>query len=252
MVERELFRTPVSKRHWIVATDWPAAVYAIGDVHGCLEELRTMEDAIDDDRAEIEGNIWIVLLGDLIDRGPQSAGVMEHVLSPPPEGARRICLAGNHEAMMLDFLMGRPSYWLENGGIETLKSYGVEARELAFLTPRSRADALTSHIPSAHIAHLEQAPIGVSLPGVTLVHAGVRLGIPLSEQSEEDLLWIREPFLNAKLPADHLIVHGHTPSREPQVVPGRLGIDTGAFATGRLTAARLTLNDAPKIFTITA
>jgi len=233
---------PQRARPHLVSESWPSAIYAIGDVHGCLAELTALERKIVEDASEVSGEKWIVLLGDYVDRGANSAGVLEHLLSPPPVGFTRFCLAGNHEAMMLDFVdaPGAASPWLKVGGLETLASYGIHA-PLAFWNNKRAAKALlNSSIPAEHLALLRKMPLYLSLPGTVLVHAGIRRGIALDDQVEDDLLWIREQFFSVENATDLRVVHGHTPSPEPVVTPSKIGVDTGAFVTGILTAVKLT------------
>ena len=244
---RNLFggRQPTTPgRSRMVSDHWPAALYAIGDVHGCLRQLRELEQKIQADAAGVEGEKWIVQLGDLVDRGPDSAGVLEYVMARPSGGFRRICLAGNHEEMFGNFFASpsRRSSWLDFGGHETLESYGIDPLALRETTPHRTRTILDSHVPSEHIAFLAGLPVMVELPGMVLVHAGLRPGISLDRQADEDLMWIREPFLTAEF-AEYRVVHGHTPGREPVVTPSRICLDTGAFATGTLTAARLTATE---------
>jgi len=232
---------PVRARPHLLAQTWPAVVYAVGDVHGCLAHLRALEALIVADAAEVAGEKWIVMLGDYVDRGPRSAEVLDHLMARPPAGFQRFCLAGNHEAMMLDFLAAPSagSPWLTFGGVETLASYGIDAGAVNWNdTNRARA-IIDSHIPVEHLDFLRKCPLYLALPGTLMVHAGIRPGIALERQQEADLLWIRQPFLGAELPDGERVVHGHTPAQEPVVTKSRLGIDTGAFATGVLTAARL-------------
>ncbi len=213
---------------------WPAAIYAIGDVHGCLEQLVALEAAIADDGRDVEGEKWLVTLGDHIDRGPDSAGVLEHLLQPPPPGFRRFNLLGNHDSMMLDFLR-RPvgdAAWLDEGGRETLASYGVS-------DPWEPGD-LDRSIPPSHRELLESLPIYLSLPGWLFVHAGIRPGIPLALQSDEDLIWIRAPFLNAQFTGGLRIVHGHTPGPDVVTTAHRIDVDTQCFRSGKLSAVRVT------------
>ncbi len=235
---------PLRAHPHLVAKTWPAAVYAIGDVHGCLAHLQALEALIVADAANIEGEKWIVMLGDYVDRGPNSAGVLDHLLAPPPPGFERFCLAGNHEAMMLDFLSApaADNTWLSFGGIQTLTSYGIASSVNWSDTRRSRA-IIESHVPAEHIDFLKKLALYLSLPGTVLVHAGIRPGVELERQLEADLLWIRQPFLDAQLPDGQRVVHGHTPSAQPVVTLSRLGIDTGAAATGVLTAVRLSPHD---------
>jgi len=230
-----------------IAADWPAAIYAIGDVHGCLNQMRGLEAKIVEDGRSLSGEKWLVYLGDYIDRGPDSAGVIDRLISPAPDGIRRICLAGNHEVMALNFLKDpRPgSDWLDFGGQECLQSYGLSAATLTGRSSRSRMAMIESHIPREHISFLEQLPLTLSVPGYVFVHAGLRPGIPLLQQHEDDLLWIRDDFFDAPPHNGLTIVHGHTPAIEPVIAPGRICVDTGAFATGKLTAIRLIQGESP-------
>lgn len=223
---------------------WPSVVYAVGDVHGCLAELRALESRIVADAEAFQGEKWLVFLGDYIDRGPDSAGVLDQLLSPPPAGFRRICLAGNHEAMALEFFRApRPdAEWLKFGGLETLQSYGIAPLAMRSASASFLRAVIDSHIPAEHLVFLKQLPLTLQLPGTVFVHAGIRVGIPMDRQREMDLLWIREDFFSAPPDPDLLVVHGHTPSQEPVVTPNRICVDTGAFATGILTAVRLSEN----------
>jgi serine/threonine protein phosphatase 1 len=222
---------------------WPAVVYAIGDIHGCLDELADIEQQIVADAASIPGEKWIVTLGDYIDRGPDSAGVIDYLTAPPPEGFRRFSLMGNHEEIALGFLADPPShaYWLEEGGIETLLSYGVdlETRHRPEDVERRLREDLGNHIPPGHLGFLHGLAAMLTLPGWAFVHAGIRPGIRLEDQRDEDLLWIRQPFLSAELQPGLRVVHGHTPGLEPVVTTSRICIDTKCFATGILTALRI-------------
>ena len=217
----------------------PAVLYAIGDVHGCLDQLLDLERQIFADAKDIPGEKWLVMLGDYIDRGPASAQVIEHVISSPPPAWRRFCLFGNHEEHMLKFLDsgGGHERWLEQGGIEALISYGVEVS--SGVEQAALADRLSQSLPTSHRGFLDALPVLLAVPGWVFVHAGIRPGIPIEDQREEDLYWIRQPFLSAELPEKPVIVHGHTPAKEPAVAPGRIGIDTHCFHTGRLTALRV-------------
>ena len=223
--------------------DWPAAIYAIGDIHGCLDQLVALESRIAEDGLNFDGEKWLVTLGDHIDRGPASAAVIEHVSGPAPPGFRRFALLGNHEQIMLDFL-GNPAahaYWLDEGGTETLASYGVTPdypplRGLAALHER------LAGIPAAHRQFMAELPICLSLPGWLFVHAGIRPGLPLATQTDEDLIWIRAPFLTSQLTGGLRVVHGHTPGRDIVATPHRINVDTHCYHTGRLSAVRVTPN----------
>jgi serine/threonine protein phosphatase 1 len=229
------------------AARWPSVVYAVGDVHGCFEEMLALEAQIIADGRQIEGEKWIVMLGDYVDRGPSSAAVLNHLVTfRPPPGFRLIALAGNHEEMLLQLLRdpkGEPT-WLENGGLETARSYGVQSLEFSAPKPRRIASALNALIPRAHIEWLQALPILLMLPGALFVHAGVRPGIPLAEQEDQDLLWSRIHPADAPV-AGTLVVHGHSADLRPIEAPGRVCVDTGAYATGVLSAVRLSPGAAP-------
>lgn len=231
---------------WLEAAERPPLIYAIGDVHGCLEELRQLEALIAVDAAPVAGEKWLVTLGDHIDRGPASAGVLDHLLGAPPHGFRRIALKGNHEAMLLDALADPAAMrqWLANGGDATLASYGLGHAAIESLRQgRGRASRrrqlLEAHLPDEHLAFLRQLPLGLSVPGFVFVHAGLRPGVPLADQVEADLLWIRREFLEATHGFSEVVVHGHTPVPEPFISATRIDIDTGCFMSGRLTALRI-------------
>lgn len=218
----------------------PQAIYAVGDVHGCLDLLRNLEDRIYADGEAIAGEKWIVMLGDYVDRGPKSASVIDHLLSAPQAGFQRLCLAGNHEEAMLDFLKNPSTThpWMNFGGNETLLSYGVN--RLPSNAGKARM-LIDSHMPLEHIQFLENLPSLIAVPGFCLVHAGIEPGVPLEKQSDRALLWIRPspdmPPTDARIGQ---VVHGHTPVPEVEVASGRVNIDTGAYMSGRLSAARLT------------
>ena len=218
-------------------------VYAVGDVHGCFRQLRSLEDRIVADAAGLPGQKLIVMLGDYIDRGPDSARVLDHLLASPPAGFERICLAGNHETQMLDYLDGRLSLerWLATGARSTLFSYDIDAEHLADLYGIGNRldDYIRAAIPREHIQFLGNMPIMVFSDRYVFVHAGIRPGVPLLEQEDDDLLYIREEFFEASRRLNRWVVHGHTPVEFPRIDGRRLGIDTGAFKTGRLTAVRV-------------
>ncbi|WDQ98396.1 metallophosphoesterase family protein [Devosia sp. J2-20] len=229
-------------RQHLSAPTLPSAIYAIGDVHGCLALLHLLHKRILADCADIPGEKWLVYLGDYVDRGPNSAGVLDELLSPLPSDVRKITLAGNHEIMMLEFLdnPAPKSRWLQFGGTETLASYGIDANALMARSKKDRQSLLASHIPTEHVELMRTLPLTLSVPGTVFVHAGLRPGVPVHQQSEDDALWIREQFLTAPAVEGRTVVHGHTPGADPVVEPGRICVDTGAFATGVLTAAKLT------------
>jgi serine/threonine protein phosphatase 1 len=214
-------------------------VYAIGDVHGRADLLAEMHGLI---RADADGATssrrLIVYLGDYVDRGHDSAGVIEALLAGPEPGFEAVHLIGNHEQAMLDFLddVAIGPMWLYNGGGATLASYGVRAPHVA--SPRELEPVrrlLLERLPARHRAFLAGLRLWHAEGDYLFVHAGVRPGVALEAQSREDLLWIREEFLYSNRDFGHIVVHGHTIFDQPQLRPNRIGIDTGAFHTGTLT-----------------
>jgi len=228
----------------------PAAIYAIGDVHGCHDLLTKLERIIVEDASAIDGEKWIILLGDMVDRGPSSAQVLDHLLAPPPEGFKRACLTGNHERMMVQFIEQPKSAlrWLEFGGRETLLSYGMDPRvlESAGHSERKLKQLLQSHIPEEHVNYLKHLPCMIQSTKYVFVHAGLRPGVPIAKQVENDILTIKADFLNDTTDYGFTVVHGHTPVEEPEIRTNRINVDTGAYATGRISAVRLEKNEPPK------
>lgn len=218
-------------------------VYAIGDVHGCIAELLRLEDLIRADSACHPGPKVIIYLGDYVDRGPNSRAVLSHLNNPPADGIDRICLAGNHDIAMLDYLEGSLDLddWLALGAKATLYSYGLDVEHLSRLfKSRSEIDAhIRASIPVADAAFLRALAVLAWSDEYIFVHAGLRPGVPLNAQTDSDLTTIRDEFLYAARTDPHWIVHGHTPVVSPEAVNGRIGIDTSACTTGRLTAVRL-------------
>jgi serine/threonine protein phosphatase 1 len=251
-----LRRLPIDSRlglrERLAGDAWPAVVYAIGDVHGCLAHLDRLHAKIVTDALEVTGEKLIICLGDYIDRGPASAGVVGFLRQPPPPGFQRICLAGNHEDMLLDHYDDTASSWIDNGGAHTLASYGISPQ--AFLqSPRDEQSRLLRQtIPPGDIGWMRSLPVAVALPGACFVHAGLREGLSLSDQTQDDLLWLRPSARPAEDESKILVVHGHTPAAQPIVTPNRICIDTGAFLTGTLTAVRLTRLLQPEFIKVTA
>ena len=214
--------------------------YAVGDVHGRLDLLQPMVEAIAEDAAERgSGNNLLVFLGDLIDRGPKSAGVLEYVRTLRLPGFRIAALAGNHEEALLRILNGDDELlqtWLRVGGAECLESYGMDPDAIRTLPPREALRRIASVIPEDHAAFLHDMADTFRFGDYLFVHAGVRPGIPLEGQSQQDLRWIRGDFLHDTRDHGFVVVHGHTISEEVDLRPNRIGIDTGAYATGVLTA----------------
>jgi diadenosine tetraphosphatase ApaH/serine/threonine PP2A family protein phosphatase len=220
-------------------------IYAVGDIHGrldLLDQILRMIEVDDGERAAAERRT-LIFLGDYVDRGPDSRGVIQKLLSGAPAGFEVICLKGNHEDLLLRS-MSEPMAllsWVGNGGGATLASYGVlrEGRDEAPLRTSDVAEALGVAMPEGHLAFFRELELSVSFGDYFFVHAGVRPGIALTDQEELDLLYIREPFLSHRGAFGKVVVHGHTPVHEPEMRANRIGIDTGAVFTGRLTALRL-------------
>jgi len=214
-------------------------VTALGDVHGHLElmepYLREVEDraARRSDRHHV-----LVVLGDMIDRGPDSAGVVARLIAGVP-GCQLVALRGNHEEAMLEFLDGAPvgRAWLDFGGIATLHSYGIQAPSWDADGLEAARAELMAKLPPGHLDFLRRLSLHAVIGDYLFVHAGLRPGRSIEEQSEEDLVWIREPFLTSGVRFGKKVVHGHTPVGAPDFRTNRINLDTGAYATGRLTAA---------------
>lgn len=213
-------------------------IYAIGDIHGRADLLVKKFASIDADLANFPAETAVhVFLGDYIDRGPFSRDVLDLLIA---RGQRypAAYLKGNHESYLVEFLNNPTVFvdWRQYGGLETILSYGLapslsaDEHECAVL-----ASSLNRALPEVHRLFLDSLKLSFTCGDYFFVHAGVRPGLALARQHEEDLLWIREDFLLHEDTFDKLIVHGHTPVMEPDIRPNRINIDTGAYATGRLT-----------------
>ncbi len=202
--------------------------FAIGDVHGCLGQLERLLQKIPADPAEDT----LVFIGDYIDRGSESRGVVDCVLGLGETHANVVCLRGNHEAMLLDFLEGENEelYWM-NGGWATLRNYGILLSD----SPCVRK----GKIPAGHLRFFETLRLYYETDQDLFVHAGLRPGIPLAEQFVEDMLWIRWEFIDSEADFGRRVVFGHTHFHEPLVAENKVGIDTGAVYGGRLTCVEL-------------
>ena len=218
-------------------------VYAIGDVHGRYDLLEKLHAIIGQDLIDfpVEESTEI-FLGDYVDRGPQSRAVIEHLCKTPTNCDRRVCLKGNHENILLDFLDAPEvlEHWRDLGGLETLYSYDVQP-------PRTRdidqamacRDQFLRALPEAHLDFLRTLPLYIALGSYLFVHAGIRPSRALEEQEEQDLMWIRGPFLDSRKDHGFVVVHGHTPQQDYEVLPNRINVDTWAYLSGRLTCVVL-------------
>ncbi len=221
-----------------------ARVYAIGDVHGRNDLLQSLLDQIaHDDTARGAAETQIIFLGDLVDRGDDSAGVIETAMALKTSGRSIRFLLGNHEEVFLKACRKRDlktlRFFLKIGGDATLQSYPIPRSEYLTLTLQELADRLPSLIPEAHLAFLENFEDQIIIGDYVFVHAGIRPGVPLSEQKRNDMRWIREEFTDHRGDLEKVVVYGHTIYTEIEERGSRIGIDTGAFASGVLTAIGL-------------
>jgi serine/threonine protein phosphatase 1 len=217
-------------------------LYCIGDIHGRLDLLQETHRKIADDASDYEGIKVLVYLGDYIDRGLDSKQVIDCLLTNNFPGFEKIYLTGNHEQVMLQFLYGKDlsiaHEWFRFGGISTLASYGVTVRGIPTLKDLERLRAeLIEKMPASHLAFFEKLVLYFEIGGYFFVHAGIRPKVKLHRQRPEDMLWIRDEFLASDLFHGKMIVHGHSITDEPEIRHNRIGLDTGAYASGKLTCA---------------
>ena len=216
-------------------------VYAIGDVHGCYELLTELLVKIRNDNDNRPPAVTrMIFLGDVVDRGPFSLEVVSALMRYTRASPKCSVLMGNHEQVMAAALGGDPKAlvnWLDMGGLQTLASWGVPETLLNPNAPSRLLEAARRRIGPEVVDWLERLPLTLISGDLLFVHAGLRPGVLLSNQVPADLLWIREPFLDDQELSGHLVVHGHTIYPDgPDIRPNRIGLDTGAFKTGRLTA----------------
>lgn len=217
--------------------------YAVGDVHGRLDLLDRMLGLVERDiDARPPARNHLILLGDLIDRGPDSRGVVERLRTYARPGVTLGVIGGNHEEVLLRLLAGEMDLlpnWLSFGGLETLRSYGLDPFELDGLDEDPAMDLIRAAIPPEHQQFLESAVDTIKMGDYLFVHAGIRPKVHLSLQLQQDLRWIRESFLNDDSDHGFTVVHGHSIARDVVERPNRIGLDTGAYASGRLSAVGL-------------
>jgi len=216
-------------------------VYAVGDIHGRADLLADMTQRIAADCAAappVRRNV-LVFVGDYVDRGADSAGVIDQLLRlrANPDYETHL-LKGNHEVMFLDFLDDPAAFfqWAANGGVPTLASYDIDVDAMRDQLPAVLRDTAVSVIPDAHLELLRGLESMVVIGDYLFAHAGLRPGVPIEAQAEQDLIWIREPFLDYDADLGKLVVHGHTPVSEPEIRSNRIDIDTLAWRSGTLTA----------------
>jgi serine/threonine protein phosphatase 1 len=223
---------PVGARGW--------RAYVIGDIHGRLDLLDQLIGKIHHELDQRPARkTLLVFVGDLIDRGPQSAQVVERLRTYSKQGVRPVFLLGNHEEVLLRILGGDNSVidsWLKFGGLQCLESYGVDIARVRSLPAEEILTITQAAVPRQHRAFLEEFVDSCRFGDYLIVHAGIRPGVEIDQQRQSDLRWIREPFLFDETDHGFVVVHGHTIRPEVEGRPNRIGIDTGAYRTGVLTA----------------
>lgn len=220
------------------ARGWRA--YVVGDIHGRFDLLDGLLGKIHEEMASRPARkVLIAFVGDLIDRGPSSAQVVERLRTYSHSKARTVFLLGNHEEVLLRILRGEGDLiakWCSFGGSECLASYGVDASKLTGMSEEDALEVIRAAIPTKHVEFLETFDDSCRFGDYLFVHAGIRPGVEIDQQRQSDLRWIREPFLFDETDHGFVVVHGHTIRPEVEMRPNRIGIDTGAYRTGVLTA----------------
>ncbi|WP_374512682.1 metallophosphoesterase family protein [Brevundimonas sp.] len=245
-----MISTLFKRRPRIAAPERPetpsgTVVWAIGDIHGRLDLLQPLVEAImADAAASAAARKVVIFLGDYVDRGPDSRGVIRYLADLPADlGIEWRFLKGNHEEAMLDFLddPSAGARWCEYGGDAALRSYGLKPPELKHKVEAwARISADLDHkLTPRERDFLENLELSLSIGDYFFSHAGARPGDPLDRQSDRDLMWIRNSFLDSEVEFEKVVVHGHTPTREVHVDRRRIGVDTKAYDSGVLSAVRL-------------
>lgn len=235
------FATSLKKKHRSAEVREGRRVYAIGDIHGHLDELNQLLDWIERDMESHDGKAHLVFLGDYIDRGPDTKGVIKRLRGKSLPGHKRHFLKGNHEAVLLELLDGKTDNgngWLRYGGMEMLESYGVTRKEIV-KRAGTLARLVEDVVPKKHLDFLRALKPMIEIDDFLFVHAGIRPGRKIEKQKERDLLWIRNEFIRSDKDHGKVVVHGHTIEVEPRDRRNRIGLDTGCYAGGSLSAVRL-------------
>jgi serine/threonine protein phosphatase 1 len=223
-------------------TDTNIRIAAFGDIHGRIDLLRKLSPALDTAAQDPARSLLEIYLGDYVDRGSNPKAVIDYLIERSNLNDRQvICLAGNHEQMMVEALNNDRDFkkWLDFGGQSTLLSYGVSPTHVGKDVAKIR-QAFIAAVPQSHVDFLRNLSTSYNHAGFFFAHAGVRPNVSLTSQKDEDLLWIRNPFLTSFADFGAVVVHGHTPSAKPVFKLNRIGIDTGAYRTGVLTCLFIT------------
>ncbi len=226
-------------------TDTAARIAAFGDIHGRVDLLLKIAPVLDRFAADTERSLLEIYLGDYVDRGANSKGVIDYLIARRSLTDRKvICLAGNHEQMMVAALDDDKEFkrWLDFGGQTTLLSYGVSPTHADRNIAKKRSE-FNKAVPQSHMDFLRNLPTSYHHAEFFFAHAGIHPKRSLSAQKDEDLLWIRNPFLTSFADFGATVVHGHTPGQKPVFRPNRIGIDTGAYRTGILTCLLITSDE---------
>ena len=216
------------------------SIYAIGDIHGRRDCLKAVHARIDEDRRNRVPNTTMeIYVGDYVDRGPESAGVID-LLIDRARYCHCVFLKGNHEQIFADVLEGTMDIaaWRDVGGLETIYSYRVDPRRIA-ADPQLAPTLFREAVPQSHKDFLAALQPMTAIAGYLFVHAGLRPGVALERQNPLDLMWIREEFTLSDANFGAVVIHGHTPATEPECLHNRVNLDTGAYATGRLSFCRI-------------
>ncbi|HEY4546193.1 MAG TPA: metallophosphoesterase family protein [Pedomonas sp.] len=238
------FTDPEAPAFTHAATPAGVRLIAVGDIHGHLDLAHDLMARLEDEHATASGPTHLIFLGDYVDRGPASAQVIDWLAGFAPGWATPHFLRGNHEQCLIDILSGAApddmlATWLDYGGRETLSSYGLGSRVLYSGDLEEIRAAIRQAIPPHHRRFLEATLPCLRFGDYLFAHAGIRPGVPVETQSEEDLFWIREPFLSSSDDFGAVVVHGHTITPVPENRHNRIGIDTGVYRHGVLTAVVL-------------
>ena len=217
-------------------------LYCIGDIHGRIDLLREAHQKIVLDAADFDGAKILIYLGDYVDRGVHSKQVVDCLLENDFSGFEKVFLMGNHEQVLLQFLSTKDASiaheWFRYGGLSTLASYGVHVKGLPTTKDLERLRTeFSEKLPAEHLAFFERLIAKYEIGGYFFVHAGVRPKVKLQRQRLEDMLWIRDEFLTSDVFHGRVVVHGHSVTDAPEIRHNRIGLDTGAYSSGKLTCA---------------